>query len=145
MIEGLVELVDGVRPERVAYVRPVEGDPDHPGANGTVIADVAEREAWNGVPELGIEGPSHKPKRSGAVPRAGDRTALPVPLAPGQRADIGSSRPPGSHVTWDADTCTQFAYAVHGVQAMYSARNPRYVGCPQPVPALAGRPGQGMI
>jgi 8-hydroxy-5-deazaflavin:NADPH oxidoreductase len=31
------------------------------------------------------------------------------------------------------------------MHAMYSARNPRYVGCPQPVPALAGRPGQGII
>src|SRR5690606_10537442 len=44
VVECPVELVDGVRPERVAHLRPVEGDPDAADLAGPVVGDVGELE-----------------------------------------------------------------------------------------------------
>lgn len=59
MVEGSVELVDGVRSERVAYLGPVESDTY--GARGAafghapVIGDVGEIEALHGTPRGRVE------------------------------------------------------------------------------------------
>ena len=54
VVERGVQLVDGVRPERVTHLGPVEGDPHRGHVLGPVVGDVGELEAWNHVPELGL-------------------------------------------------------------------------------------------
>ena len=61
MVEYPVELVDGVRAESVAHLRPVEGDAHDPVAPGgtyvAVVGDIGQVfEAWDGAPLGGIEG-----------------------------------------------------------------------------------------
>ena len=56
MVERSVELVDGRRPERVAHLRPVEGDPHDTGVDRPVIGDVDEvLEPVDRSPEVGVE------------------------------------------------------------------------------------------
>ena len=55
MIERAVELVDGVRPERVAHLGPVEGDPDHRRRHRAVVGDVGELERIDHLPLLGVK------------------------------------------------------------------------------------------
>ncbi len=61
MIEDAIQLVDGMRPERVTHFRPVERDPHdavRPALTGVpVIGDVGEiAESGDGCPLGGIEG-----------------------------------------------------------------------------------------
>lgn len=55
MIEGDVQLVDRVRPERVTHLGPVEGHPYRARVDSAVVSDVGEREALDGTPPLGVE------------------------------------------------------------------------------------------
>ena len=56
VVEDAVELVDGVRPERVAHLRPVEGDAHRRLADVAVVGDVGQvLEAGNRLPEAGVE------------------------------------------------------------------------------------------
>ena len=59
MIKSRVELIDGMRPERVAHLGPVEGDPDDWGPDRPVVGDVGELEAGNGFPQAAIKGAGH--------------------------------------------------------------------------------------
>ena len=55
VVERGVELVDGVRAEGVAHLRPVERDPHGAEAAGAVVGHVGEREPAHGLPGAGIE------------------------------------------------------------------------------------------
>ena len=67
MVQRRVELVDGVRPERVAYLGPVKSDPDDGGVDGPVIGDVGEVEAIHRMPQLRRERASHALKLAAAL------------------------------------------------------------------------------
>jgi hypothetical protein len=55
VFEGGVQLVDGVGPEGVAHLGPVEGDADTADVLGAVVGDVGELEAVHHVPGGGVE------------------------------------------------------------------------------------------
>jgi hypothetical protein len=55
MVERRVQLVDGVRPEGIAHIRTVEGDPHSTERTSAVIGDVGEFEPFNRVPGSWIE------------------------------------------------------------------------------------------
>jgi hypothetical protein len=55
VVEGAVQLVDGVGPERVADLRTVEGDAHRPLIDGAVVRDVGEVEPVHGRPRVGVE------------------------------------------------------------------------------------------
>ena len=55
VVEHPVELVDGVGPEGVAHLGPVEGDAHGAVRLGAVVGDVLEVEPRHGVPGVGIE------------------------------------------------------------------------------------------
>ena len=56
MLEHPEQLVDGVRPERVEHVGPVERDPDRAVGLRAVVGQVGQVvEAGDGVPGLGVE------------------------------------------------------------------------------------------
>jgi hypothetical protein len=55
VIERAVQLVDGLRPEGVAHLGPVEGDAHGAGVDGAVIGDVGEVEAGDRLPRGGVE------------------------------------------------------------------------------------------
>ena len=59
MVEGPIELVDGVGPERVADLRPVERDTNRAGRLRPVVGDVGEVEAGHDLPGIRIEGLGH--------------------------------------------------------------------------------------
>ena len=50
MIERPIELVDRVRTERIAYLGPIEGDPNSTNVLCAVIGDVREVEPLHGIP-----------------------------------------------------------------------------------------------
>jgi len=50
VVQRRVELIDGMRPERVAYFGSIEGDPDNGCVFGPVIGDVGEIEAPHRIP-----------------------------------------------------------------------------------------------
>src|SRR3546814_16756044 len=60
VVEGGIELVDGVRPEGVAHLGPVERDPHHSQVGGAVIRDVGEREAGDFLPHARVEDLGHQ-------------------------------------------------------------------------------------
>ena len=55
VVQRRVELIHGVRAERVPDLGPVEGHPDRAAAGGTVVGDVGELKARDGLPAAGIE------------------------------------------------------------------------------------------
>lgn len=55
MIERRVQLIDGVRAERVTNLGPIECDPNGTDLRGSVIGDVGEVEPLNGVPRGLVE------------------------------------------------------------------------------------------
>lgn len=55
MIERRVQLVDGVRAERIANLGAVESYPDGTDLGGSMIGDVGEGEPRNGVPRSLVE------------------------------------------------------------------------------------------
>jgi hypothetical protein len=55
VVECPVQLVNGVWPERVAYLRPVERDPYGAGRHGPVVSDVGEVETLDLLPRGGVE------------------------------------------------------------------------------------------
>jgi hypothetical protein len=56
VVEGAVQLVDGVRAEGVAHLGAVERDPHRTGVDGAVVGDVDEVvEAGDGDPRVGVE------------------------------------------------------------------------------------------
>ncbi len=59
VVQGAVELVDGVRPERVAHLGPVEGDPHAAQVPGPVVGDVGEPETRDLLPRRGVEDLGH--------------------------------------------------------------------------------------
>ena len=63
MIEGAVQLVNGVRPKGVANLRSVEGDPHHRGRHRPVVGDVGEDESVDRGPEIVVD--SHGPTLMG--------------------------------------------------------------------------------
>ena len=62
MVQRRIELINGVRPERVAYLGPIKGHPDDGGIVGAVIGDVGEVKAIHRMPQLRRERASHAPK-----------------------------------------------------------------------------------
>ncbi len=57
MVEHGIQLVDGVRAERIAHLGPVECDADGALRDMTVVGDVGEvLEPRNGAPQFRIEG-----------------------------------------------------------------------------------------
>ena len=61
VVEGSDQLVDGVRPEGVAHLGPVERDPHGSDVAGAVVGDVGETEAGDLVPPLRPERIGHGP------------------------------------------------------------------------------------
>jgi hypothetical protein len=59
VVERAVELVDGVRPERVAHLRPVERDAYGALVERPVVGDVGEVEALDLRPRRGVEDLRH--------------------------------------------------------------------------------------
>jgi hypothetical protein len=55
VVERGDQLVDGLRPEGVAHLGTVEGDPDDARVDGTVIGEVGEVEALHGPPRGAVE------------------------------------------------------------------------------------------
>jgi hypothetical protein len=55
VVEGPVQLIDRVGPERVAHLGPVQRDPDRPLVHRTVVGDVGEAESLNFLPGILIE------------------------------------------------------------------------------------------
>jgi len=55
MIERCVQLIDGVRTERVAHLRPIECDSNGADLGGSMVGDVGEREPLDEVPRGWIE------------------------------------------------------------------------------------------
>ena len=55
VVERPVELVDRVRPERVAHLGPVERDAHRPGADRPVVGDVGQVEPRDRGPGIGVE------------------------------------------------------------------------------------------
>jgi hypothetical protein len=55
VVQGSEELIDGVGPERIADLRPIDGDPHSALPLGPVVGDVAERESVDRRPTVGIE------------------------------------------------------------------------------------------
>jgi hypothetical protein len=66
VIQCGVELVDGVRPEGVAYLRPVKGDPYHGRLVAPVVGDVGEVEPFHLVPQVRRKRAGHDPKLAGS-------------------------------------------------------------------------------
>ena len=66
MVQCDVELVDGVRPEGIAYLRPIEGDPYHRRLDCPVIRDVGEVEPFHLVPQVRRKWAGHDPKLAGS-------------------------------------------------------------------------------
>ena len=67
------QLVDGLRPERVAHLGPVERDADDAGVDGAVVGDVGEVEALDRLPGGAVEdlgdvvAGAHGPNLTGGV------------------------------------------------------------------------------
>jgi len=59
MVQRRIELINSVRPERVAYLGPIKGHPDDGGVVGPVISDVGEVKAIHRMPQLRRERASH--------------------------------------------------------------------------------------
>ena len=59
MVERPIQLVDGVRAEGVAHLRPVERDAHRAGLCGAVVGDVGEVEALHHSPRGRVEGLAH--------------------------------------------------------------------------------------
>jgi hypothetical protein len=55
MVQRQVQLVDGVRPEGVADLGPVERDPDRARVDRPVVGDVGKGEPIHGTPLLRVE------------------------------------------------------------------------------------------
>ena len=55
MVKGSKQLIDRGRPEGVADLRPVEGDPNGAVPDRPVVGDVGEVEPGNGLPRVGVE------------------------------------------------------------------------------------------
>ncbi len=55
VVEGGVQLVDGLGSEGVAHLRAVEGDADRAHVDGAVVGDVGELEAGHRLPCGGVE------------------------------------------------------------------------------------------
>src|SRR5690606_28225821 len=101
VVERTVQLVHGVRTERVAHLRPVEGDADDafagPGPFRTVVCDVGEVEASDLVPLCGVEqlrnlGMWHAwENKPCACPVRHPGVALPSTAVAGRRRDRGGS------------------------------------------------------
>ncbi len=73
MVQRPVELVHGVRPEGVADLGSVEGDPDAAGVDRTVVGDVGELQAGHLLPGAGVEDCGHQLSGVGAVGGGGLR------------------------------------------------------------------------
>ena len=74
MVKRPIELVDGVRTERIAHLRPVEGDAYGADVDGAVVGDVTEVEARDeaprsGVEQLGDHAGEHRTRRRADRPR----------------------------------------------------------------------------
>jgi len=74
VLQRRVQLVDGVGPERVAHLRPVEGDADRRHVLGAVVRDVGELEALDGRPQLRAEGVAHAAEPIDSPRSCGRRT-----------------------------------------------------------------------
>ena len=55
MVERCVQLVNGVRPEGIAHIGTIEGDPHRAKRARAVVGDVGELEPFNRVPGSWIE------------------------------------------------------------------------------------------
>lgn len=62
MVQRRIELINGVRPERVSYLGPIKSDPHDRGVIGPVIGDIGEVKAIHRIPQLRRERASHAPK-----------------------------------------------------------------------------------
>ena len=62
MVQRRVELINGVRPERIAYFGPIKGDPHNGGVIRPVIGDVGEVKAIYRMPQVRRERAGHAPK-----------------------------------------------------------------------------------
>ena len=65
MVQRHIELINGVRPERIAYFGPIKRDPDNGGVIRPVIGDVGEVKAINRMPHVRRERAGHAPKLAG--------------------------------------------------------------------------------
>ena len=59
MVQRRIELINGVRTERVAYLGPIKSDPHDRGVISPVIGDVGEVKAIHRMPQLRRERASH--------------------------------------------------------------------------------------
>lgn len=66
MIQCGEELVDGVWPERIADLWPVEGNPYDGCVIGAVIGDVGEVQTFHRMPQVWSKRADHAPKLAGS-------------------------------------------------------------------------------
>ena len=66
MIHCGKELVDGVWPERVAYLWPIKGNPYDGSVIGAVIGDVGELKTFHRMPLIWRKRAGHAPKLAGS-------------------------------------------------------------------------------
>ena len=99
VVERGVELVDGVRAERVADLRPVECDPHHADGDGAVVRDVGELEARDGGPRRRVEDlrdrSAHAPCRPLAAAAPHTLNCADDPACRGAARDRARGRPGG--------------------------------------------------
>ena len=68
MVQRRIELINGVRPERVSYLGPIKSDPHDRGVIGPVIGDIGEVKAIHCMPQVRYERAGHGPKLAGESP-----------------------------------------------------------------------------